>query len=253
MRHTPSHWPRLRAANLGLAGIHLAQALLILALTNDFALPVTGSFLDGPPGSTPPQEELFEVPLGPAVAAFLLLAALDHLIVALPWTVGWYERNLEREINPARWIEYSFSASLMMTLIAMLTGITDVVALLSIFALTAAMIMFGWLMERFNDRRSDVSWMPFVFGSIIGVVPWLAVGISILGSAIESGGPPAFVYAIFVTLLVLYSSFAVNQGLQYADVGRWRSYLFGEWGYLVLSLVAKSALAWQVFANVLLD
>jgi hypothetical protein len=34
-------------------------------------------------------------------------------------------------------------------------------------------------------------------------------------------------------------------------VGRWRSYLFGERTYFVLSLVAKSALAWQVFAGTL--
>ncbi len=31
----------------------------------------------------------------------------------------------------------------------------------------------------------------------------------------------------------------------------WQSYLFGEYVYVALSLVAKSALAWQVFANTL--
>jgi hypothetical protein len=39
--------------------------------------------------------------------------------------------------------------------------------------------------------------------------------------------------------------------LQYRRVGRWRSYLFGEKAYMVLSLVAKSLLAWQVFAGTL--
>ena len=247
--------PRLRAGNLALAVIHAGQAALILVLTNDFGLPVTESFLESAPGTEPPppQEVLFELPVGPAVAAFLLLAALDHLIVRAPGTVRWYERNLAREINPARWLEYSLSASLMMVLISMLPGITDAVALLAIFGLTAAMILFGWLMERFNDRSGDVDWLPFVFGSIVGVIPWFGVGIYIVGSEIEGDGPPGFVYGIFASLLVLFSSFAVNQWLQYAKLGRWRSYLFGEWGYLVLSLTAKTALAWQVFANVLLE
>ena len=71
----------------------------------------------------------------------------------------------------------------------------------------------------------------------------------IVGSAIEGDGPPTFVYVIFVTLFVLFNSFAVNQALQLAGVGRWRDRLFVEWGYLLLSLVAKSLLAWQVFAN----
>ena len=43
----------------------------------------------------------------------------------------------------------------------------------------------------------------------------------------------------------------MNQALQYKRVGRWRDYRYGERWYSWLSLVAKSLLAWQVFANVL--
>jgi len=39
--------------------------------------------------------------------------------------------------------------------------------------------------------------------------------------------------------------------LQYRRIGRWRTYAFGETVYITLSLVAKSALAWQVFAGTL--
>jgi len=39
--------------------------------------------------------------------------------------------------------------------------------------------------------------------------------------------------------------------LQYKQVGRWRNYLTGERTYILLSLLAKSALAWQVFAGTL--
>ena len=58
-------------------------------------------------------------------------------------------------------------------------------------------------------------------------------------------------FAIFLSLFVLFSTFGVNQWLQYRRIGRWRDYLFGERTYLLLSLVAKSLLAWQIFANVL--
>jgi len=50
---------------------------------------------------------------------------------------------------------------------------------------------------------------------------------------------------------VFFNCFAVNQLLQYRARGRWADYLFGERVYILLSLVAKLALAWQVFANVL--
>ena len=40
-------------------------------------------------------------------------------------------------------------------------------------------------------------------------------------------------------------------GLDSRQVRRWQSSVFGERGYLVLSLVAKSLLAWQVSARTL--
>ena len=52
---------------------------------------------------------------------------------------------------------------------------------------------------------------------------------------------------------ILFNSFAVNMVLQYRRVGKWRDYLFGERIYILLSLIAKTALAWQIFANTLID
>jgi hypothetical protein len=39
--------------------------------------------------------------------------------------------------------------------------------------------------------------------------------------------------------------------LQYKKVGRWKDYLFGERFYIILSLTAKSVLAWTIFAGTL--
>ncbi|HEU4448435.1 MAG TPA: heliorhodopsin HeR, partial [Gaiellaceae bacterium] len=178
------------------------------------------------------------------------LAAIDHGLMAAPRVVGWYERNLARETNPARWWEYSLSASLMVVLIAMLTGIRDVAALIALFGANAAMILFGLVMERVNRPGEPVDWRPFVYGSLVGAVPWIAIGVQLAHSEAEAD-VPGFVFAIFVSLFVLFFSFAANMALQYLRVGPWRDYLFGERMYLVLSLVAKSVLAWQVFAGAL--
>ena len=69
--------------------------------------------------------------------------------------------------------------------------------------------------------------------------------------AYEKTDVPGFVAAIFFSLLFLFALFAVNMALQYRRAGAWRDYLFGERGYIVLSLTAKSALAWQVYAGAL--
>ena len=237
---------RLRRLNVVVGLAHLAQGLVILVVANAFALPVTGSFLSGPPGSaTAAQDELFELRFGPLVAAFLFLAAADHLLVAAPRVRQWYEANLRRGRNPARWSEYAISASLMVVLIAMLTGISDVAALIAIFGANATMILVGALMERETPGRAR--WTAYWFGCIAGAVPWIAIAVYLVGG----DAPPAFVYAIFVSLFVLFNSFAVNMALQYRRVGPWADYLVGERAYILLSLVAKSALAWQVFASTL--
>jgi len=242
--------PRLNVA----AGIfHLVSGVAVLLLSNDFALPVTGTFLEGPPGSgVPPAQTLFDLPIGPAVAVFFFLSAGFHLLVASPVGRSTYERELAHHRNLFRWVEYSLSASLMVVLIALLPGIGDVAALVALFGVNASMILFGWLMETGNDPADGrpVDWTPFWMGCVAGAVPWLAIGVYLWAPG-SSGEAPAFVYAIFVTLFVFFNSFAVNQFLQYRKVGRWTDYLFGERVYIVLSFTAKSALAWQVFANTL--
>ena len=241
----------LRAANAALAVVHAAQGVAILVLANDATIPITWGYIDGPPASGNQQSEtLYDLPFGPAVAAFLFMAAVDHGLMAAPRVVDWYDRNLAREMNPVRWWEYSVSASLMVVLIAMLTGIRDVTALIALFGANAAMILFGLVMERVNRPGQPVDWRPFVYGSLIGAVPWIAIALQ-LGHAEAEADVPGFVLAIFVSLFVLFFSFAVNMVLQYARVGPWRSYRFGEGAYLVLSLAAKSVLAWQVFAGAL--
>ena len=72
-----------------------------------------------------------------------------------------------------------------------------------------------------------------------------------LGRLIMNGSAPAFVYAIYVSIFVAFNCFAINMYLQYKKTGKWSRYIYGEKVYIILSLVAKSALAWQVFAGTL--
>lgn len=245
---TAAQFARLRRFNVAVGAAHAAQAAVMLVLSNDLALPVTATFLTGDPitAGTAAPRVLFEVPVGAAVAVFLLLAALDHLAVALPGVVTWYEANLARGVNYARWIEYSVSASLMIVLIAMLTGIWDVAALIGLVGVNAAMIWFGLLMER-HQRPGRPDWSAFALGTLAGLAPWVAIGVYLAGAAT----PPGFVYAIFGFQFAFFAGFGLNQYLQYRAVGRWRDYLVGERSYVWLSLGAKSLLAWLIFANVL--
>ena len=176
-------------------------------------LPVTATFIQGPPG-TPAgaPTTLFDVSVAWGVALFLFLSAGFHWLVSAPGVFGRYIAGLERQHNYFRWAEYSLSSSIMIVLIAMLTGISDIAALIAIFAANAAMIFFGAVQERYEKPGGSL-W-PFWMGCIVGIAPWLAVGVYLWspGSAAE---PPAFVYAIFVSLFIFFNIFAINMWLQY--------------------------------------
>ncbi len=247
----PERHRGLRRWNLGAAALHGVSAAAMLVLATDVSLPIT--MLQGGEPGLPASERavqtVADVPLAPWVAAFMVLSALFHLLVAAPGVNGWYRREIEAGRNRFRWVEYSLSSTLMIVLISLIVSLTDLGALIGIAAANVAMILFGWVMEMVNGRR-DRAWMsPFWFGSIAGAAPWIAVLATITVS--DGPAPPTFVYGILVSIFLLFNCFAVNQFLQYRRIGPWRDYVVGEKTYIVLSLVAKSALAWQIYANVL--
>lgn len=243
---TAERLANLRRWNLGLTVLHAAQAVLIAVMAGDFAITFTSNFPVGPPGTrleTP--EGLFDLRIGAAVAVFLALAALDHLVTAT-LARRTYETDLARGINRFRWVEYSISATLMVVLIGSYSGITDITAVVAVIGANVAMILFGWLQERMNPPgRSRTTMMPFWFGTIAGAAPWVAVWVNVIGADTV----PGFVFGIVVAEQLFFFSFALNQWLQYRGVGRWTNYVYGEKVYLVLSLAAKSVLAWQIYGG----
>ncbi len=240
---------RLRYFNLVMFVIHSAQALLMLHLSNDFSLPVTYSYPAYNVNTatiSPATETLFNIEIGPLVALFLFISATAHLLIST-YLYKRYVKYLKRGMNPYRWYEYSISASVMIVIIAMLVTIYDIGLLISLFVLTAVMNLMGLMMEIHNQTTEETNWISYIIGCIAGIIPWIVIFIPL----ITAESVPDFVIAIFVTIAIFFNCFAINMFLQYKKIGRWRYYLHGERVYIILSLVAKSALAWQVFAGTL--
>lgn len=243
----------LRRLNIAAACLHFVSGVIMLWVSTDMEVPVTASFLRFDVLSKhlyPRMETLFNIPLGPLVASFLFLSALAHLLISLPGINDWYNRNLAKGINIARWLEYSLSSSVMIVVIALLVGISDIATLIAFFFLNATMILFGWMMELHNQSTTKTNWTSFIFGCIAGIGPWIGIAIYLAapGSADKA---PTFVYWIFFSIFIFFNIFAINQVLQYKKTGKWSDYLYGEKAYIILSFVAKSVLAWQVFAGTL--
>lgn len=253
----------LRKFNLIMGFIHFVQAILMLVLAfvvireaAEFTPTIVQYFQDFDQVEqtlVPGRSDLFELPFGILVASFLFISAGAHFLISLPKkTNDIYNRDLQQGINKFRWFEYALSSSIMIVLISTLFGVYDIGSLILIFIVNAAMNLFGLDMEQLNagKEKSEVNWGPFVWGTIAGLAPWIVIITYMVGLA-DLSQVPWFVWAIVGTYFLAFNTFPVNMILQYLRVGKWQDYLYGERTYIVLSLVAKSILAWLVFFGAL--
>lgn len=104
-------------------------------------------------------------------------------------------------------------------------------------------------MEKMNPpSRRKTDWSAFIVGCIAGLSPWVVILMYFLGSG-DFSQIPGFVYGILVAYMFFFNTFPINMYLQYAKIGKWADYRYGEKVYIVLSLISKSLLAWLVFGG----
>ncbi|NLF49221.1 MAG: heliorhodopsin HeR [Acholeplasmataceae bacterium] len=249
--------PYLKKFNIIMGGLHLIQGIIMLILAYtviqniaEFTPTITQLYLTYDPITQSlvlQSKELFQLPFGVFVAIFLFLSAIAHALIAFPFNKI-YNDDLTKGMNRFRWFEYALSSSVMIVLISTLFGIYDIASLILIFIVNAVMNLFGLVMEQMNSRRKEgekTIWGPFIWGTIAGLAPWIAIILYMVGNT-DLSMVPWFVWAIVGTYFVAFNTFPVNMVLQYLKVGKWKNYLYGERIYIILSLVAKTFLAWLV-------
>lgn len=199
----------------------------------------------------------------------------------LPW-LGTFKYEYVEEIkkgrNSLRFIEYGFSATIMLVSIAVLNGVTDINLVASIGVLTAATQMCGLVAEYLLSIDVEVFFLPAI---IVHVTAWLqffcAYGVifhAYFKSAYsdEDIQPPGFVTVIIIVIFLLYTSFGIVQEVELAIIkmecfkfcdtggcrvrrGRMEKYRINykckEMAYVALSLSAKLFLGWMLFSNVI--
>ena len=158
------------------------------------------------------------VDYGALVISFHFLSAFFQGIVMLP--IGYdYKRNVKTSRNWIRFVEYSISASIMLVIIALLNGITDLHILVSIAVLTASCQVCGGLAEYIYEFNMGIKWILhfngwLTFGCAYGII-FRAFFASVEDSAVP---PPDFVYVIVFLIFGLYASFGFVQLIEFSCI-----------------------------------
>jgi hypothetical protein len=246
---------RLRVWNFVIAFVLAAQAVALLAVFKTYLLPVTTSFQTADSlASTEATlvqvlatRHLFDVNIAYLLVGFLFIGAFFRLYSA---TLGRknYQLGVDNGVNRLRWFEYSVTFGLMMIVMSMLVGVSDLTTLLLVFGGTLGMLFLASIKEATHKPRKLLN----ATSALIGIGVWLPIIMYVLGSnKYGTDGIPGYVYVVVASLLAIFILFDLNMYLHNKKRGRWASYVFTEKSYMFLSLVAYSALTWQVFAGAL--
>jgi len=200
----------------------------------------------------------YGVNLGWLIISFHLLSFIFQFLATFTDYTGpilgyQYSKMVESGKNPVRFIEYSFSASIMLISIALLNGVTDINLIISIGILTSACQLCGLAVEFIEDFTIKwllhlTGWLQFCWAyGIIGYAFFKSIEVAKENS---TPGPPNFVYIIVAVLFLLYASFGFVQLIELIYRSNFNP-LTKEKAYVILSLVAKLLLGWMIFSNVL--
>jgi Heliorhodopsin len=273
-KNNEKEYKNLRKWNGIMGVLHLIQAFIMVFLSKK-ALFSVYLYLPKPNSLTRSVtivgEKWYEINLGYTISAFLFLSAAAHFITILPKIYEWYISKLHDKINLIRWYEYAISSSVMIFVIGTLCNINDGMILFLLVVANASMNLFGAMMEMHNSSLRKLAeknnedykpnWSGFLYGCFAGIAPWVVLSTYFFVSLDRLGELPDIPQRLkdalntvrfgFPGLFIFFNLFAINMILQYKGVGKWKNYLYGEKAYIVLSLLAKSFLAWFVWGGTL--
>lgn len=242
------NYPQLRILH-GVAGfLHLAQAGALTYLVQDniskgsYKWPITSLGWQ-----TVKTSASFD--LGILVPMFSALSATNHVTSFAAY--DWYDKEiLKKEQNWLRWTEYSVSAGLMIFIIAILSGVTEIRTLTSLLVQNIVLQMMGLLIEKRKAEKAPPAELLVLFGIAWGIFisMWIPIIISFYNVIDETTGVPPAVHAIIWSMFTLFASFGVAQALYVFDVCSFETY---EKILIGLSLTSKSILSWLVYGGVL--
>lgn len=244
----------LRWLNLGLGVAHTAAAstLLGLILSSDGIETGFFSLISNP--NPAPSEFLYKLKASSSlrldwlVFGFFAVTAAAHFLYAS--NVGdFYRKALLEGGNSYRWIEYAISSTLMIIVVASLSGIRDVRSLGLIASANVAIMIQGFVLERMLAKDSDTVDFVVPFATSWGLLSiiWIAIIISFAKRINEAKAAgyevPDFVYGTIIPTFIFFTSFGVVNLIQIIKErkkkGSPKSIAPYEMSYTLLSLFSK--------------
>lgn len=182
---------------------------------------------------------LSESALANMIASFFAITAGFHLLYALnPSNI--YLNAVKNGNNYLRWLEYSMSATVMIVIIAALSGVKDIKAVFLLATSAVGMIATG---QWFETASGNARWIPIIAGFVLLAGIFLVINSAFQDRVRDARAAgfevPSWIGAIVLVMFMFYASFGFVPIINMFFGGMYRRY---EYAYLTLSLASKATL-----------
>lgn len=183
------------------------------------------------------------------VILFFTITGIFHLIYYFNSSL--YNNMIHRQNNYLRWIEYSITSTLMLYIIALISGVKDTKIYQVLWAMNIAMIAQGQLIET-AVQKGESWWIPMTTGFVLLIVEWSVIvreymdRVDQVNSFIEANPTqttkkvPVWITSMIFVMFFFYASFgfislygAYKGNEQYETIERL---------YILFSVIAKATL-----------
>ena len=172
-----------------------------------------------------------------------LITAFFHLFYAMSKN---YTKEIKKGYNRYRWVEYCITATIMIFILSIISGVKDFDTVLSLCALNAVLMSFGYFFEISTDNQAKYT--ALIVGFLILVFIWFiifrnfAYRISEVNNNTQEKVPD-WVYGVLIPMFFWWTSFGFVAIMNYYKGGKFIKY---ETYYIILSYLSKAFMGYYL-------
>jgi hypothetical protein len=161
-----------------------------------------------------------------------------------------YAEALKSKVNLLRWIDMAVISALMVEIVALVSGVQDIVVLKLLAGLMVVTCVLGWIAEKRNKQAGRPVWSELAVSIATGVLPWLLIATYAVSTWVHGGVHNSnYVYALYGVVFVGFVAYSMNLVNYVRRFGAWTKYEVVERNYLVVSIFTKVAFAAALIAG----
>ncbi|MDZ7744266.1 MAG: hypothetical protein U5K77_00685 [Candidatus Saccharibacteria bacterium] len=178
---------------------------------------------------------LMDIDLRVLLAVLLGVSAVYSLLLLTRWRSS-YEKAMTKRVYVWRWVYLAVTMGLLTSVVAMLSGISDVAVLKLISGIVVIGFGLAWLSERQNEKARKFVPSAYILSVLAVFLPWLLILFTTLATTLYGFESLAgHVYAVQGIVLIGLVLLFANLWLSNRRRSAWKDYAVVERNYILIA------------------